>query len=265
MKWLVLILVMVVNSFAEKVMVYNTSHDRQVQEDIELALTKNPYVILVDRDYLEQVIKEQSLHASGMMDESTTVELGKLVGADRVFIVSYDKESNYPSYSHYTTIKIISIKNGSVVDMKKGNYTDVSKNNKYAKCMSVHKTLGAYGNVKYCNYYVKTTSNSYSTQTPIKSSSSYSIQTPIKTNYTPRIYTSTTYKKKETSITPLLAGVFTLFSMGASYYYYKKAEEINNNSDLPYYENDEYSNATAWSNFWFIGAIVGGVTFKATF
>ncbi len=45
-------------------------------------LTRNDDIILVDRDRLKQIVEEQSLQLSGIMDEETTVEIGKLLGCD---------------------------------------------------------------------------------------------------------------------------------------------------------------------------------------
>ncbi|MEO9803680.1 MAG: CsgG/HfaB family protein [Reichenbachiella sp.] len=74
---------------------------------------------VIDRDQLDKVIKEQKLSLSGLMDESTTAEIGELKGVDVILVGNVtenivDRQESGPSEKSYT-------KN---VVLRKEKYTD---------------------------------------------------------------------------------------------------------------------------------------------
>ena len=54
---------------------------------------------VIERNALEDVIKEQSFGLSGMVDEKTAIKVGKMVGADVIIIGSVITDENYGKVS----------------------------------------------------------------------------------------------------------------------------------------------------------------------
>lgn len=52
-------------------------------------MMRNPRVDMVERDRIRELVAEQKLSLSGMVDESTAIEVGKLVGARYMLFGSY--------------------------------------------------------------------------------------------------------------------------------------------------------------------------------
>jgi curli biogenesis system outer membrane secretion channel CsgG len=65
----------------------------------------------VDRENIEELIDEQKFQVSGLTDESTAVEIGKLSGADIVVIGSI----SYVGKKYYMNIKLISVETGEII------------------------------------------------------------------------------------------------------------------------------------------------------
>ncbi|KAA3618100.1 MAG: hypothetical protein DWQ05_08640 [Calditrichaeota bacterium] len=66
---------------------------RQLTDELTLALFKSKRFEVLDRQHLDAILKEHSLSLSGLVDESTAVEVGKLIGtAALIFgnITEYD-------------------------------------------------------------------------------------------------------------------------------------------------------------------------------
>ena len=138
---------------------------------IETALTKQildgkPYFTAVDRNSINKVIKEQRLQSSGLLDESTAVQIGKIVGAqalisgeitstsssDTSFTETRTKYRNplKPLETMYTvnvwckkrvigmgaSLKIVDIRKGSII------YADsIVKDKTYKHCRDDQRTL----------------------------------------------------------------------------------------------------------------------------
>ncbi|MEM6523063.1 MAG: CsgG/HfaB family protein [Bacteroidota bacterium] len=74
---------------------------------------------VIDRDKLDEVIREQKLSLSGLMDESTTAEIGELKGVDVILVGNVtesivDRQQSGPSERDYT----------KEVVLRKEKYTD---------------------------------------------------------------------------------------------------------------------------------------------
>ncbi len=67
---------------------------RGVSELIRTELSGSEVFQVVERARLAQVLSEQALHASGLVDEASAVELGRIVGADYVIVGSVTRFSN---------------------------------------------------------------------------------------------------------------------------------------------------------------------------
>ena len=62
---------------------------RDINADVEALLVKirvngKPYFSVIERESLERIMKEQRLHLTGAVDETTAVRLGKLIGAEGI-------------------------------------------------------------------------------------------------------------------------------------------------------------------------------------
>jgi len=58
------------------------AHTEDVAEELTARLVTSQRFDVVDRQHLKEIIKEQSMALSGLLDESTIPELGKLLGVD---------------------------------------------------------------------------------------------------------------------------------------------------------------------------------------
>jgi len=91
-------------------------------------LVKSKAVNVVEREKLENVLKEQKLSLSGIIDESTAIEVGKLVGAQAVVIGAITSLTQSPidkfSYILYETkadldVRIVDSSTGKVLFSEK--------------------------------------------------------------------------------------------------------------------------------------------------
>jgi len=78
---------------------------------IENAFVNMNKVKVIDRQNIEKILEEQNLQMSGVMDQNTAAEIGKLSGAD--FIVMGTVSAVGKSY--YLNIKLISVKTAEIV------------------------------------------------------------------------------------------------------------------------------------------------------
>lgn len=67
---------------------------KQFANEMISSLFNNGYYQVVEREKLDQIIQEQQLALSGLLDESTAVEVGKLLGVDAILVGS----GNYSVY-----------------------------------------------------------------------------------------------------------------------------------------------------------------------
>jgi hypothetical protein len=150
---------------------FKKDHYVGLASKIETQLTKQiidgkPYFTTVDRKSISNVIKEQKLQSSGLMDENTAVQIGKLVGAQALIsgeiTSTSSSDTNYqetrtkyrnplkPLETAYTvnvwckkrvigmgaSIKIVDIRRGSLV------YADsLVKNKTYKSCRDSSRAL----------------------------------------------------------------------------------------------------------------------------
>ena len=62
---------------------------------------KDPFLTLLDRDYTSKLLEEQKLGMSGLYDEKTLIEAGKLVGAQYILlgeIIEYSADQKFNDY-----------------------------------------------------------------------------------------------------------------------------------------------------------------------
>lgn len=87
---------------------------------------------VVDRSHLEKIIKEQNLQLSGIIDESTVVEVGKIIGVNKFIIGSFTRNST--EYHKAKYLKGIKISNAyysakvdatiKMIDVETGRYIE---------------------------------------------------------------------------------------------------------------------------------------------
>jgi len=82
-----------------------------IPETITSDLISIPGIVLVERLQLRKVIEEQKLQLTGLVDEKTAVELGKMVGADILVLGAYQKSGD----TLRLTSRFVDVKTGSVI------------------------------------------------------------------------------------------------------------------------------------------------------
>ena len=60
-----------------------------IPAQIQAALVKSPYITVVERNKLNEVLKEQALSQTGIIDESTAIKVGKIIGAQKILMGEY--------------------------------------------------------------------------------------------------------------------------------------------------------------------------------
>ena len=60
-----------------------------IPAQIQTALVKSPYVTVVERNKLNEVLKEQALSQTGVIDEATAIKVGKIIGAQKILMGDY--------------------------------------------------------------------------------------------------------------------------------------------------------------------------------
>ena len=157
-------------AYTKKVTVTNFSNDRVgLSHKIEANLAKfhidnKNYFTMVSRNDFNKIIKEQKIQNSGLVDPSTVVEVGELIGAQAIISGHVGNLSSQDSYFKESRIRCKDLKckelvyyNVSctkravglsaelrVVDVQKGDiiYADrVSKNAVYKHCIDDSKAL----------------------------------------------------------------------------------------------------------------------------
>lgn len=99
------------NAQTEKVAIFssvdkgNTGYGDIFREVLSEKLTKSSRFSPVERDLIDQVLKENEYQSSGMVDESTASQIGKQLGADYVCIsIIYKVGENF-----FVTAKLVSV------------------------------------------------------------------------------------------------------------------------------------------------------------
>lgn len=75
------------------------------------SLANIDYITLIERNRIETVLKEQKLQASALTDETTNVQIGKLLGADLMLLCSIGKLGT----STIVTARILNVESGKVI------------------------------------------------------------------------------------------------------------------------------------------------------
>ena len=93
------------------------------QKEIDYLLRNGYYII--DREYTDQIIKEQKFGISGFVNPTTAAKIGNLTGASHLLIVKYIRHrelkcggvviSGYLVFSYYAEYKLIECSTGRLV------------------------------------------------------------------------------------------------------------------------------------------------------
>ena len=86
------------------VLPFDGNYGKQASVEIENVLTSadvkgQKYFTVVDRQNIQKVMSEQKLQTSGIVDVNTAVKLGKIIGAEGVYIGSADISNSDEGYS----------------------------------------------------------------------------------------------------------------------------------------------------------------------
>ncbi len=123
-----------------------SGHAKDLAEQITQKLVESGRFDVVDRRHLKAVLKEQSLGASGLVDESTASELGRLLGASVLIFgriqedvykeeISSDKpyktkkgkvhvrKRRKGTYRFRVSLKLIDVQNGKILTVKQFSAT----------------------------------------------------------------------------------------------------------------------------------------------
>ena len=82
-----------------------------IPAQIQKVLVNSPYITIVERNKLNEILKEQALSQTGIIDESTAIKVGKLVGAQKIIMGEYQRSSN-KRYS--ISSRLVDIESGEV-------------------------------------------------------------------------------------------------------------------------------------------------------
>jgi len=100
-----------------------------VQEKIISALASQGVFQVIERQQLQKVIIEQKLQMSGLIDNSSAVEIGKMLGADGIMFGSITEYGRtiYPKARLTINVRVIEVKTGLVkwateIKGRKANY-----------------------------------------------------------------------------------------------------------------------------------------------
>ena len=69
-------------------------HSRDISDELTTTLFKSGYFEVLDRQHLAKVLEEQGLAQTGLIDENSAVEIGKLIGAG-VFVFGRIQNDKY--------------------------------------------------------------------------------------------------------------------------------------------------------------------------
>ncbi|MBN1351612.1 DUF4384 domain-containing protein [candidate division KSB1 bacterium] len=82
-----------------------------ISAQIQAALVKSPYLTVVERNRLDEVMKEQALSQTGIMDERTAIQVGKIIGAQKILMGEYQ----YSQKKRYNiSSRLVDIETGKV-------------------------------------------------------------------------------------------------------------------------------------------------------
>ncbi|MDY6968106.1 MAG: CsgG/HfaB family protein [Spirochaetota bacterium] len=89
----------------------NTSetYARAVRNIFEVSLYKTDVFQILERDQMEEILKEQGFQMSGCIDTSCAVEIGKILSADLVVMASLNKLGSYT-----VTVKFVNVREGNL-------------------------------------------------------------------------------------------------------------------------------------------------------
>ena len=73
---------------------YQEGYKRELQDQLVQTLWKFPSVQLIEREQIEDLVKEQKLGTTGLISTETATEIGKLSGADHIFTYSIEASRN---------------------------------------------------------------------------------------------------------------------------------------------------------------------------
>lgn len=80
----------------------NLTYERRAEERVaayfmnEMVNTDNPFIKVIDREHTQRLLQEQHMGLSGMMDESSAAEAGKMIGVKAVLtgkLITYDERN----------------------------------------------------------------------------------------------------------------------------------------------------------------------------
>lgn len=100
-----------------------------IQEKMISSLVNQGFFRVIERQQLEKVITEQKLQISGLIDNSSAVEIGKMLGADGIMVGSITEYGRtiYPKARLTVNVRVIEVKTGLVkwakeIKGRKANY-----------------------------------------------------------------------------------------------------------------------------------------------
>lgn len=100
-----------------------------IQEKMTSALAGQGIFRVIERQQLEKVMAEQKLQMSGLIDNSSAVEIGKMLGADGIMVGSITEYGRtiYPKARLTINVRVIETKTGLIkwateIKGRKANY-----------------------------------------------------------------------------------------------------------------------------------------------
>jgi hypothetical protein len=91
--------------------------DERVAPEITNSLFRYKFISLVERANMDKSIKEMELGQSGLIDEKTAVEVGKIHGIQLIIMGTIQKDTVNARAVHVETQKIVSAVSGRINDI----------------------------------------------------------------------------------------------------------------------------------------------------
>ena len=85
--------------------------DLAFYDAVEIQLIRLGFIV-INRDQIDRIMEEQKLSHSGIIDESTAVELGQLLGVDSIVLLKHSREKDGTKSA---SIKFVDVNNGMML------------------------------------------------------------------------------------------------------------------------------------------------------
>ncbi len=92
------------------------TEDDVLYDEAAMNLLRTGKFDVIDRQKIDEILEEQEFGYSGLVDENTAVEVGKLLGASMIaFVEPVSQTRDFDSYTVKVSAKIVDVKTGRIL------------------------------------------------------------------------------------------------------------------------------------------------------